>query len=238
MPAASLLLSLAADWRIVRKSVKTNATIALHCCLFLRRGLILKFSALLSACYAPVALALLMCVFAVFNDDVTPWLQFDRQAILAGEWWRLWSAHLLHTNSWHLLMNLAGLVVIIMLHGNYYRSCAFAFLVFAGFVLISLALLFWSPAIGLYVGLSGWLHALLVYGASEDVRRHWSSGWLILAGVAAKVAWEQWQGASNDLVMLIEADVAVDAHLYGAITGLTLFVLMLSFQQFYPPKQA
>lgn len=237
MPAASLPLSLTADWRIVRKSVKTNATIALHCWLFLLWGSILKFSAVLSACYAPFALALLMCVFAVFNDQVTPWLQFDRQAILAGEWWRLWSGHLLHTNSWHLLMNLAGLVVIIMLHGNYYRSCVFAFLLFAGVTLISLALLFWSPAISLYVGLSGWLHALLVYGACEDVRRQWSSGWLILAGVAAKVGWEQWQGASSDLVMLIEADVAVDAHLYGAITGLTLFVL-LSFQQFYPRKAA
>ena len=184
----------------------------------------------------PAALVLLLCVLAVFNHELTPLLQFDRQAILSGEWWRLWTAHLLHTNSWHLLMNLAGFVVIIMLHGNYYRSCALGFLLLAGFVLISLALMFWSPAISLYVGLSGWLHALLVYGACEDVRRQWSSGWLILAGVSAKIAWEQWQGASSDLVMLIEADVAVDAHLYGAIAGLMLFVLMLSFQQFYPPK--
>ena len=168
----------------------------------------------------------LILLLALFSIEVTPWLQFDRNAIHAGEWWRIWTGHLLHTNSWHLLMNLAGLVVITMLHGNYYQRWQFFFILVIGFTLISLGLLFWSPAIGLYVGLSGWLHTWLVYGACEDVRRNWSSGWLILAGVAIKVGWEQWHGASADLVMLIEADVATDAHLYGAISGLILFSVL------------
>lgn len=231
MPATVWIPASGADCRIHDKSGKTAATIALHCSQFSYQDAALKFTALLSACYAPFTLALVICILAFFNPELSSLLQFDRQAILAGEWWRLWSGHLLHTNSWHLLMNLAGLVVIIMLHGNYYRGWPFVFLVVAGFGLSGLALLFWSPETSLYVGLSGWLHALLVYGACEDVRRHWSSGWLILAGVAAKVGWEQWQGASNDLVMLIEADVAVDAHLYGAICGVLLFAALFSFQQ-------
>jgi rhomboid family GlyGly-CTERM serine protease len=176
-------------------------------------------------------LLLLAILLALFEPTLSGILQFDRQAILAGEWWRLWSGHLLHTNSWHLLMNLAGLVVITLLHGNYYQRWQFLFLLLSGLLLISLALLFWSPAISFYVGLSGWLHTLLVYGACEDIRRNWSSGWLILAGVAAKVTWEQWHGASSDLVTLIEADVAIDAHLYGAICGLILFGALHSFSQ-------
>lgn len=191
----------------------------------------MKFSALLSTCCAPLLLLALILLLALFSIEVTPWLQFDRNAIHAGEWWRIWTGHLLHTNSWHLLMNLAGLVVITMLHGNYYQRWQFLFILLIGFTLISLGLLFWSPAIGLYVGLSGWLHTLLVYGACEDVRRNWSSGWLILAGVAVKVGWEQWNGASASLVTLIEADVATDAHLYGAISGLILFSILHSFQR-------
>lgn len=191
----------------------------------------MKFQALLSVCLAPLTLTVLIGVMAVFNNELVSWLQFDRQAILAGDYWRLWTGHLLHTNHWHLLMNVAGFVVILMLHGNYYRCWTFLFLLLSGTGLIGLALLFWSPAISLYVGLSGWLHALLVFGACEDIRRQWSSGWLILAGVAAKVGWEQWQGANSDLVMLIEADVAVDAHLYGAITGVVLFIAVFSFRQ-------
>jgi len=191
----------------------------------------LKFSALLATCSAPLLLLLLAILLALFEPTLSGILQFDRQAILAGEWWRLWSGHLLHTNSWHLLMNLAGLVVITLLHGNYYQRWQFLFLLLSGLLLISLALLFWSPAISFYVGLSGWLHTLLVYGACEDIRRNWSSGWLILAGVAAKVTWEQWHGASSDLVTLIEADVAIDAHLYGAICGLILFGALHSFSQ-------
>ncbi len=185
----------------------------------------------MSSCYAPAVLMVLLVLLALFEPRLVSVLQYDRQALLAGEWWRLWTGHLLHTNSWHLVMNLAGLAVITMLHGNYYRHGQFLFLLLSGFCLISLALLFWSPAIGLYVGLSGWLHALLVFGACEDIRRNWSSGWLILAGVGAKVCWEQWQGASADLVTLIEADVAVDAHLYGAVCGAALFVMVFSFKQ-------
>lgn len=234
MPLVSRTKHFDSGRRILAKSFKRDATIALHWLKFCCRGTTLKFTDLLFACYAPFALLLLVCGLALFSSDVTPLLQFDRQAIMAGDWWRLWTGHLLHTNYWHLLMNLAGLIVIIMLHGNYYCGWPFVFITVVGFLLVSLAMLFWSPATGLYVGLSGWLHALLVYGACEDVRRQWSSGWLILAGVAVKVVWEQWQGASHDLVKLIEADVAVDAHLYGAISGVLLFVILFVFTQMRP----
>ncbi len=172
-----------------------------------------------------------MLLGLIFNQQLTPWLQYDRLAVLDGQWWRLWSGHLLHTNGWHFLMNLAGLAIIVLLHQPYYRLLNMLFLVGAGFALISLALLFWSPSISLYVGLSGFLHALVVWGACQDIRAQWSSGWLILIGVAGKVGWEQWQGASAELVTLIDADVATDAHLYGAIGGLLLFVMTFSVQQ-------
>ena len=50
---------------------------------------------------------------------------------------------------------------------------------------------------------------------------------MILLAVFGKVLWEQWQGASTEVVTLIGADVATDAHLYGVFVGLLLYLSML-----------
>ncbi len=181
---------------------------------------------------AGLSLALLLIILHLLRLELTPILEFDRSAIYQGQWWRIVTGHFMHTNSWHLVMNLGGLVLILLLHGSYYRPLQLWLNLLLGCLLIGLALLFWSPQITLYVGLSGWLHALLVCGCCIDIQRHWSSGWLILAAVFGKVIWEQWQGASQDIVTLIDAEVATDAHMYGAAIGLLLYAAMLFARRF------
>lgn len=171
----------------------------------------------------PLALLLLFMLLQLFQADLHPWLEFNRQAITDGQWWRLISGHLVHTNSWHLLMNLAGFILILLLHGMYYSARSLITLFIAGDLLIGLTLYWFSPEIQIYLGLSGFLHALLVCGCLIDIQRNWSSGWLILVATFGKVLWEQYQGASQDIATLIGAEVAIDAHLYGALVGLVLF---------------
>lgn len=190
----------------------------------------MKSPTLLQQSLPLLLLALVMVLADWAGPQLASQLQYDRVAVNQGQWWRLFSAHLLHTNHWHLLMNLAGLLVIFLMHGPHYCCSRLLFLMVSGFALIGLLLWLWSPATSYYVGLSGWLHALLVWGACKDIQRQWSSGWLILAGVCAKIGWEQWQGASQQLITLINAEVATDAHLYGAISGLLLYLLSLSYQ--------
>lgn len=174
-----------------------------------------------------MTLFFILILLHLLQATLQPMFEFDRSAIYDGEWWRVLTGHLFHTNTWHLLMNLGGYVLIMLLHGAYYSNRRFVLNLLLGNLLIGLALLCWSPDISVYVGLSGWLHALLVCGCCIDIERHWSSGWLILIAVFGKVLWEQWQGASNEVVTLIGADVATDAHLYGALVGLLLYLTML-----------
>ena len=169
----------------------------------------------------------MLLLLHLLQATLQPILEFNRVAIYDGQWWRLLTGHWFHTNTWHLLMNLGGYVLIMLLHGAYYSNKRFVLNMLLGNLLIGLALLCWSPDISIYVGLSGWLHALLVCGCCIDIEKQWSSGWLILLAVFGKVAWEQWQGASNEVVTLIGADVATDAHLYGAVVGLLLYLTML-----------
>ncbi|CAI3800408.1 rhombosortase [Rheinheimera sp. MM224] len=143
--------------------------------------------------------------------------------------WRALTGHLLHSNHWHLVMNLGALLLMLMLHQLYYSVKSFAFLLLAGCIGISLLLFLFSPDIHIYVGLSGWLHCFITVGALLDIKHKIQSGWLILLGVIAKVTYEQWQGPDAELAALIDANVAIDAHLYGVICGLLLgFVFVIS----------
>ncbi|HEX5793039.1 MAG TPA: rhombosortase, partial [Rheinheimera sp.] len=76
--------------------------------------------------------------------------------------------------------------------------------------------------IQIYVGLSGLLHAMLTFGAIKDIQLKITTGWLLLAGLITKVAWEQWQGPDAELAELINASVATDAHLFGVLTAVVL----------------
>ena len=172
----------------------------------------------------PFLLVILLLALHLLPQAIANGLEFNHAAIRDGQWWRLLTGHLLHTNHWHLLMNLGGLALIVLLHGMYYSGRALLVLLVIANAFIGLALLFFSPEIQLYRGLSGFLHALLICGCLIDIQRHLSSGWLILVGVFAKVIWEQMQGPSQEIAGLIGAEVGIDAHLYGALTGLLLFV--------------
>lgn len=143
--------------------------------------------------------------------------------------WRAVTGHLLHSNHWHLVMNLGALLLMLMLHQLYYSLNSFALLLLSGCIGISVLLYLFSPDIQIYVGLSGWLHCFITVGALLDIKHKILSGWLILLGVIAKVAYEQWQGPDAELAKLIDANVAIDAHLYGVICGLLLgFVFVIS----------
>lgn len=150
-------------------------------------------------------------------------LRYERAAIESGESWRLLSAHVVHLGWPHLLMNLAGLALVWLLVGAAFgrrQWCVVLALTVTG---IDIAFWWLSPELGWYVGLSGLLHGLLVAGAIALVvqgsdRRVESL--VLLALVAAKLAWEQVAGPVPGSAGVAGGAVVVDSHLYGAVAGL------------------
>ena len=171
-----------------------------------------------------------MVLFAILPDSWQQVLRYNRADISNSQYWRLFTGHLLHSNNWHLLMNLAGLLLAMLLHGSYYRGNMLTLQWLLCSLAISLALYYYSPQIHIYVGLSGLLHAMLTLGALKDIQLKQPTGALLLAGLLAKVAWEQWQGPDADLADLINAQVAIDAHLYGVLAGLFVGLGLLWYQ--------
>lgn len=155
-------------------------------------------------------------------------LEYNRLALSQGEVWRLFSGHLLHSNVYHLLMNLAGLFIIALLHAPLAKRLAFGWQLLILSFTTSIGLWFFASQISLYVGLSGVLHGILCFGAVLDIRQGYRSGLLILIGVAIKLGLEQHYGPSAELAAKIAAEVAIDAHLYGAISGVLLGTILFN----------
>jgi len=177
----------------------------------------------------PIALICISCLLHLSEPISSEWLGFYPQLVIDGEWWRMVFGQLLHTNTNHLLLNIAGIALVWALHGEYYRSSSFLSLSIISTLPIGLGLMYISEY-GHYAGLSGVLHSLLAYGAVYDVKKGEKTGWLLMAGLSLKLAYEIFIGPSKETETLIGAAVAYEAHLLGFISGLFLALVVIYWQ--------
>ena len=146
------------------------------------------------------------------GDNVNELLRYDRGAIAAGGWWRLLTAHVVHLDVHHLILNELGLVLMWSLFAADYDAVDWCIIVLAGALGISSGLWWLSPRVAWYVGASGVLHSIMGAGAAQHlIARVWDR-WILLGLAIAKLTYEQLGGREPLLVV-------VDAHLYGAICG-------------------
>nr|WP_196492422.1 rhombosortase [Psychrosphaera haliotis] len=154
-------------------------------------------------------------------------LYFEPNKAFSGELWRIITGQFLHSNNAHMWMNIAGLALVWALHGDHYRIHHFWVLSIAGMLLVGLLVTLFSEY-GIYTGFSGVLHFLLAYGAMIDIKNKDKTGYLLIIGLIAKVAYENIFGAAQSTEQLIDASVAVDAHAFGLVTGFLLFIVIKS----------
>lgn len=93
------------------------------------------------------------CLFAFLPDSASQALQYDREGILSGEVWRLFTGHFVHWNFSHLVWDVSVFVVCGLFLEWLRRGLSVAILLM-GPVLISGALLFLQPDMQYYRGLS------------------------------------------------------------------------------------
>ncbi len=172
--------------------------------------------ALLAAC-------LLLLLPAVGGDAARSVLRYDRVALAGGEWWRLLTAHVVHLDLRHALVNALGLVLMWALFAREYSGRQWAVIVLASIAAIDAGLWLNHSTLLWYVGSSGALHGIMAAGVLARLRRREREGWLLAALVAAKLAYEQRWGA---LPFSGSDAVVVSAHLYGVLGGALPAVLM------------
>ena len=165
---------------------------------------------------------------ALQGADLVEALRFDRAGIGQGHWWSLLTGNFVHLGWSHLGMNLAGLALVVALVGKRFSARDWALLIVLCSLSVGAGLLFLNPRVLWYVGFSGTLHGLLVAGSIADLKVWPRSAALLLAGIAAKLLWEQLAGAMPGSEDIAGGLVVVDSHLYGALAGAVLGTALVS----------
>ncbi len=176
----------------------------------------------------PLLLSLLIAALGLLEPTASQWLRYDRTAILNGEIWRIVTGNIVHFGWGHLSLNLAGLLLLWFLFIRVIESGTWLLMILVGAVGVGIGILLFNPSIEWYVGLSGVLHTALAGGILLAIRAGERFQWLLLVFIAAKLAWEQVYGALPGSEETAGGPVLVDAHLYGAVTGVVLALLLIA----------
>ncbi|CEO38518.1 rhombosortase [Photobacterium kishitanii] len=166
-----------------------------------------------------IIIALIVGIIAQI-PQLQPVLVWDRQAILNGEVWRILTGNITHTNWIHLSMNAGAFIIISFIFRAHFNATRYSLLIITISLIIGLGL--FATHIGWYAGFSGVLHGLFGWGAIRDIQTKTKGGWLLLLGLIAKISWEQCFGGSVSSAELIGVQVATQAHLIGAVSGVII----------------
>lgn len=180
------------------------------------------------------ALLLVLVVLTLAENALAPLFQYDRSAILNGAYYRLWSAHFIHFGWYHALFNSLGLFVFGWLLLGRSSFALWGGVLIVSPVVISCLMLWFNADISVYRGFSGVFYTLLVFGVLESAKANWRGSLVLGLAVLAKLVIEQWPGYDVDYLREhIGVPVMVDAHMYGACTGLIYYLLFWCIKNRY-----
>jgi rhomboid family GlyGly-CTERM serine protease len=169
-----------------------------------------------------VATALLLLPLLGGDELKLVW-RYERTGIANGQWWRFLTAHLVHLDALHALLNAVGLSLLWMLFARSYRLWQWLLAIGASLIAMGIGFWFFSTELAWYVGASGLLHGVFACGCLAMLRQGDRIGLIAAVIFVGKLAYEHWLGP----LPFERADQVVTvAHLYGAIGGAALGLLL------------
>ena len=150
--------------------------------------------------------------------------RFNRELVEQGEVWRLFSSHSVHMNWPHWALNMMGLAIVAFFFSSHASFKQWFAVILVSACVINIGLWHWMPEIRSYVGLSGVLHGLFLYGALREIRFYPVSGYVLTTVLIAKLVWEFFNGALPGSEDMTGGRVLTEAHLLGAIGGIMVWI--------------
>ncbi|PID46079.1 MAG: rhombosortase [Proteobacteria bacterium] len=167
--------------------------------------------------------ALLISLLSFAMQWWQPDLLYVRGAVNQGEWWRILSGQLVHTNWPHFELNISSLLIFALLFYNSVNIRTFTISLFLLALGVGLSIHYLEPRIHWYAGLSGAIYGLYLVGAYSSYQRN---DVFIAISVAAlvigKATFEHFYGQIHSNAELINARVVTEAHLYGIVGAIVL----------------
>ncbi|MFV9614967.1 MAG: rhombosortase [Gammaproteobacteria bacterium] len=165
------------------------------------------------------------CFLQAFNF-VDSW-RFNRELVAKGDVWLLFSGHIAHLNWSHWLLNMAGLSIVAFFFSGHASFKQWLLVILVSATVISAGIWWWLTDIRYYVGLSGVLHGLFLYGALREIRFYPASGYVLVTVLIGKLLWEFFYGALPGSEDMAGGRVLTEAHLLGAVGGILVWLVQL-----------
>jgi rhomboid family GlyGly-CTERM serine protease len=173
----------------------------------------------ISCWWLPVILIVSSGIFELLGEGGRTWLQYDREAIANLEMWRLLTGQLVHFGLGHYALNALGLILVWLLVGMQFSTGQWLIVTAVSIAGVDIGLWVLNPQIIWYVGMSGFLHGMLVAGVVKGFRTAPSETLIMGLVVLLKIVYEQLIGPMPGSEQSAGGSVLVDAHLYGALAG-------------------
>ena len=174
----------------------------------------------------------LLSFFLQAFDWVDSW-RFNRDLVEQGNVWLLFSGHIVHLNWSHWLLNMAGLAIVALFFSVHASVKQWLLVILVSVCIIDAGMWWWMIDIGYHVGFSGVLHGLFLYGALREIRLYPASGYVLVAVLLAKLTWEFFNGALPGSEEMAGGRVLTEAHLLGAVGGVSVWLFECLKQRFH-----
>lgn len=186
-------------------------------------------------CDGRLALGLLLCLAVLLaplagGERLELLWRYERAAVAGGEWWRLLTAHVVHLDARHALLNCAGLALLWALFARSYRPGQWLVAMAITLVCIDLGFWFVSRTLQWYVGASALLHGVFACGCIALLFQRDRLGYIAAVAFVAKLAWEQLHGP---LPLETRYPVITASHAYGASGGALAGLLLRRSERLY-----
>ena len=185
-----------------------------------------------------LVLALWLLLVLTQSLDVS-YLAYNRDAITKGDFWRLITGHFIHLNNMHLLLNMLGVGMVLMLFDHLLAIWQWIVVLLASALIISLLIYLNLPQVQAYVGLSGVIHTLYVLGTLQLLNQPKERNFaiILMLMVTLKLLTENVGQGISFTADMIGGRVLYQAHLYGALAGLFLGAIVVVLKHLHRQKK-
>ena len=183
--------------------------------------------------------SLMLSILLIFMQFIQQDVLFLRANIQQGEVWRLWSGNLVHSNYYHLGLNLAGFWLFIFIFKDSINSLQLSIALFLLITGVGLGLYYLTPQLQWYAGISGALYGLFIIGATYTLlEKDFITSIPILIAIPAKIAWDYKYGTGQDNADLIGVPVSVESHIFGISSAFILSIIIIAWHFYTHNKLA
>ncbi|MCG8311837.1 MAG: rhombosortase [Pseudomonadales bacterium] len=185
-----------------------------------------NLKASLSSWWFTLSLLLAIVVLNLLPETTHQQLNLKHSPINAGEWWRLFSCHLLHLSVNHTLLNFVGYLFVTFSFRDEVSPAREILILLISAIGVGAGIYYLNPEMYSYVGLSGAIYGVLVAFILIGLNRTPTLSLAFLTFIIGKFIFEYINGGSAaQTEEFIGGKVATDSHLYGALSGILPGVL-------------